>query len=85
MSDGPDKFADLYRRGEAHAGDVFDFIGLWRESDSEGPVFEFLGMTEDEYGSWIERPECLDAIPRAGCEGGPLRKATASTNGSGEK
>ena len=46
----------------AEPSEIDDFISLWHRSDTDEPLSDFLGMTADEYGFWVERPESLDDI-----------------------
>ena len=51
--------------GEAAPGDIDEFVGKWHEGDSKVPIYEYLGMTRDEYFSWVRDPKVLAGIVRA--------------------
>lgn len=36
---------------------IHDYIDWWHETESELPLHEFLGMTENQYGQWVENPD----------------------------
>ena len=42
--------------------DIDDFVDNWHDSDSELQLYEYLGMTHDEYKLWLEKPESLKFI-----------------------
>ena len=42
--------------------DIETYIEDWHNSDEDVEIYEFLGMTEDEYMSWIEEPRLLRSI-----------------------
>ena len=50
--------------GDATPEDIDEFVGKWHESDSEVPIYEYLGMTRDEYRSWVKDPNALSRIVR---------------------
>jgi len=58
-------FMDLYLRGEVRADDIDDFIDSWHENSGAQELFEYLGMTKEEYALWLRDPEMLPAIARA--------------------
>ncbi len=37
--------------------DIDDKIDEWHKGDSNLPLHEFLGMTEEEYAKWVESKE----------------------------
>lgn len=48
------KFVDKLLAGEVTEEDIDDYISEWHKSTSTLPLHEFLGMTWDEYGRWLE-------------------------------
>lgn len=50
--------------GDAMPEDIDEFVGKWHEGDSEVPIYEYLGMTRDEYLSWVKDPNALSRIVR---------------------
>ena len=51
--------------GKALPEDIDDFVGKWHEGETEIPIYEYLGMTRDEYFSWLRDPNVLSGIVRA--------------------
>ena len=51
--------------GEVLLDEIDDFIGEWHESDSESPIYEFLGMTRSEYFLWLKDTDILPFIVKA--------------------
>ena len=51
--------------GEVLLDEIDDFIDQWHESDSESPIYEFLGMTRYEYFLWLKSPDVLPCIVKA--------------------
>lgn len=62
MNESTDKFIDLCLQGEAMATEIDEFVDRWHESDSGESLPEYLGMTEQEYALWVERPTFLKLI-----------------------
>lgn len=57
-------FIDLVLAGRAKHTEIEDFIESWHDLPEDSPaasleVYEYLGMTWDEYRLWVERPESL--------------------------
>ena len=51
--------------GEVLLDEIDDFVDKWHESDSESPIYEFLGMTRYEYFLWLKSPDVLPYIIKA--------------------
>lgn len=56
--------------GDASYDDIEDYISAWHNAPDDSPateleVYEFLGLTWDEYRLWGEHPESLCFIFRA--------------------
>ena len=49
-----------------------DAIDEWHDAKPEVPLFEFLGMTRDEYKLFVEKPEALEFILMARRHGKPV-------------
>lgn len=58
---------ELVLAGEALADEIDDYIDQWHDSadTNETTLAQWLGMTEREYGLWVERPHALRAILHA--------------------
>ena len=39
---------------DAILDEIDDYIEKWHDSDTDCSVFEYLGMTEEEYFLWVE-------------------------------
>lgn len=55
-------FVSLCTTGECAASEIYDFVGRWHASDSNSSLAAYLGMTDDEYGLWVERSDALELI-----------------------
>jgi hypothetical protein len=55
-------FIDECLAGRARPEDIEDFVEAWHESDSDKSIERFLGMSEDEYALWVEKPRSLAFI-----------------------
>ncbi len=62
--------------GDATPADVDAFVARWTEADSDTPLGDYLGMTEDEYDAWVEFPAVLPAIIESHRTGATLIVAT---------
>lgn len=58
-------FIDMYRMGDAQAEDIDDFIDEWHDHPGSVPLYTFLGMTREEYASWVEDAASLPDILKA--------------------
>ena len=47
-------FIDMCRTGDAQPEDIDDFIDAWHDYPGSIPLYTFLGMTKDEYSTWVE-------------------------------
>jgi hypothetical protein len=47
-------FVDKFLAGEVKETDIDDYISEWHESTSSLTLHEYLGMTWEEYGRWLE-------------------------------
>ena len=72
MSRKTANFVDLYLGGQAVADEIDDYVEAWHEGGSGLPLYTFLGMTREEYGSWVEDPSVLSEILEARIRGGPV-------------
>ena len=55
-------FIEMCMTGETHPDDIDNFVDEWHESDCNLPIHDFLGMTRDEYFSWVKDPDVLQHI-----------------------
>ena len=52
-------FIEKCLSGDALPDEIDDFVDRWHEGDSDLPIHEYLGMTRDEYLSWVKDPSVL--------------------------
>ena len=55
-------FVEQHLAGAATEGDIDSFVARWHDGAGGDSLPEFLGLSEDEYALWVERPEFLGAI-----------------------
>jgi len=55
-------FIELCIRGEALPEEIDDFVQGWHQSDSNKELYEFLGMTWDEYATWVANASIFPLI-----------------------
>lgn len=55
-------FIELHLEGKLLIEDINDFIDIWHASNSKKKLYEFLGMTKDEYSKWIINSNYLKTI-----------------------
>lgn len=56
------KFIDLCVQGHALPDDIDDFVDEWHDSNSDVSLSEYLGLSSDEYESWVHAPDTLHSI-----------------------
>lgn len=51
-------------KGKTYLGKINSYIEAWHKSEDglDKELFEFLGMSKDEYALWVERPDVLPFI-----------------------
>jgi hypothetical protein len=57
-----DNFIDLCVNGEMQPGDIDKYVDLWHTIETYLELHEFLGMSEDEYESWVNDDSYLSVI-----------------------
>ncbi len=57
-------FITLFIEGRVDEEDIDDYIDFWHNSNISAGLHVFLGMTNAEYGHWINDPECLPHLAR---------------------
>lgn len=72
------KFIDLCLTGHALPEDIDDFVEQWHDSDSTLPLSEYLGLSSDEYESWLHAPDTLNLIITARIANVPLLQVLQS-------
>ena len=66
-------FLDLYLNGEALAEEIDDFVDRWHSNPGQSEIYDFLGMSKQEYSLWLRDPDSLPHIARARRSNLPLR------------
>jgi hypothetical protein len=62
-------FLELVLAGDAHRDDIEDFVDRWHDGEASCSLAVFLGMSDDEYALWVEKPSSLDLIIQAHAAG----------------
>lgn len=57
-----DKFLYQCLEGKVDPEDIDNFIDDWHDGNSEEELYEFLGLSRDEYALYIEKPNALSHI-----------------------
>jgi len=65
-------FLERYLNGEILAEDIDDYVDQWHAKPGNLQIYEFLGLSRDEYSLWLRDPDVLPHIARARREGQPL-------------
>jgi hypothetical protein len=55
-------FMDLAVDGQVMADEIDHYVEVWHDSNSDCEVFEFLGMTFEEYSLWVMNPELINVV-----------------------
>ncbi|MGD0820238.1 MAG: hypothetical protein ABSA71_05785 [Desulfomonilia bacterium] len=55
-------FIELCISGNALMEEIDDFIEEWHKSSNSKEIHEFLGMSLEEYSSWVVEPDILPFI-----------------------
>ncbi len=71
-------FLDRYLNGEAPAEDIDDYVDRWHSESGRQQIYDFLGLSRDEYALRLSDPDALPHIPRARREHQPLALVMAS-------
>ncbi len=65
MSNQRRTFIDACLSGDATVEQIDDAIERWHAGEGGSSLEKYLGMTFEEYATWVERPESLRYIIRA--------------------
>ncbi|OQX23479.1 MAG: hypothetical protein BWK80_25845 [Desulfobacteraceae bacterium IS3] len=55
-------FIHLCTNGYLLTDDIDDYVDMWHESDKDEELYDFLGMSRQEYRLWVHDPDMLDHI-----------------------
>ena len=64
-----ENFINLCAKGELLLDDIDDAIDDWHDSDSDLEIYDYLGMTQQEYRMWLHDPDILPFIITARTHG----------------
>lgn len=67
-------FAEKYLNGEVLLDEIDDFVDEWHESDLDCEIYEYLGLTQEEYFLWVEEDSVLAYIFEARMKKTPIIK-----------
>src|SRR5277367_3466909 len=79
MSKKQTPFIDQYLSGRASAEDINESIDAWHAGSGKEPIYDYLGMTEEEYAAWLRNPGVLSYIARARKERKPIAEIIDSS------
>ncbi|SPF42545.1 hypothetical protein SBF1_2630003 [Candidatus Desulfosporosinus infrequens] len=51
----PIKFYQLFKNKKIPVNKINDYINEWHESTSEETLYEYLGLTREQYVQWVRR------------------------------
>ena len=70
-------FLERYLNGEVPAEDIDDYVDQWHAKSGKPQIYEFLGLSRDEYALWLRHPDLLPQIAHARREHLPLASVIA--------
>jgi hypothetical protein len=71
-------FLEKYVNGKVSAEEIDDYIDSWHTGTAEQSIYEFLGLSQEEYSLWLQDPEALPYIAAARQTKKPLSEVIAS-------
>lgn len=74
MSDLP-TFMELALSGYVMADEIEDFVERWHETDADGELHEFLGMSWEEYSLWVAHADNIYIVLSARVTQQPVLEA----------
>jgi hypothetical protein len=70
-----ERFVELCLAGDVLMDEIDDYVHAWHTGDTKESIYDFLGMTREEYDLWVEQPRSLRLILAARERGIPLYEA----------
>ena len=55
-------YIELCLEGMADLTEIDEYIEKWHTSETDVPIYEYLGMNREEYALWVEKPESIRFI-----------------------
>lgn len=71
-------FLERYLNGEVLAEEIDDYVDRWHTASSKQQIYDFLGLSRDEYALWVRHRDLLPQIALARREQRPLTSVIAS-------
>jgi hypothetical protein len=71
-------FLQMYLNGKVLDEDIDDYVAQWHSNPGNQELYEFLGLTRDEYSLWLRDPDVLPYIALARRDHKPLTEVIAS-------
>ena len=71
-------FFDAYLAGRAVADEVDDFVEAWHENPRGQEIYEYLGLSREEYEQWVKDPDVLPRIAESRLASMTARKRRAA-------
>lgn len=65
-------FLELYMNGQVLPEEIDDYVDKWHDDSGNQPIYEFLGVSKQEYFLWLRDPDVLPHIIRARRNNKPL-------------
>lgn len=78
-------FMQMALRGDVMSDEVGDFVEKWHNSPSGIEIYEYLGMTWEEYSLWVSNPDYIDLIIAARRNERPILEAVNDNLRSSER
>jgi hypothetical protein len=75
MSEANPTFIDLALNGDVLPSEIDDYVDEWHDGPSTLELYEFLGLTFEEYTLWASEPDSIDIILAARHRSQSLSKA----------
>lgn len=68
----PEKtFVEMFKNGECTENDIETYIDKWHdEYDGKLKLYEYLGMTKEQYNAWLVNPHSLSEMFPKNTNGG---------------
>jgi hypothetical protein len=72
-------FIELYVNGKVLPEEIDEYVDKWHASPGNQQIYDFLGMSKDEYSLWLRDPDVLPHIVRSRRENKALTEVLASS------
>jgi DNA-directed RNA polymerase specialized sigma subunit len=66
---------DLVLQGRVLSDEIDDFVEQWHDNDSAEEIYEYLGLSFEEYSLWVADPDNIEIIIYARHSHKPLTEA----------